>query len=144
MDYVKLVASAVLILYPLQKTGTTQLSRSLVTFTLLASFAWFVATSATDQLNYRLATFLTLLTLLSVVNIFFPMSCVVLCGAAVSALPVAPLGALASAIAAALGALAMLVSKPLLLNWQVFGPPVIGGYLAFIGFFVGQSRLQIQ
>ena len=58
------------------------------------------------------------------------MSCVVLCGAAVPALPLATVSGVFAAVAAAVGALAMLVSKWLLLNWQVFGPPAVGGFLA--------------
>ena len=130
MEVLKLVASGVLIFYPLQKSGTTPFSRNLVTFTLLATFAWTVASQLSENFRFQLIGFICVFFPLVGINMIFPMSCVVLCGAAVPALPLAAVSGLFAAFAGAVGALAVLMSKALLLNWQIFGPPAVGGFLA--------------
>ena len=125
-----LVAGSFLISYPLKVDGTTAISRGILTYVVLVSLAGSIVEPWS-------ILFSLLLSVLLIGNYFFPMILVVGCVGLSGGLVLNYLLSLLdynhawwlSFFGGAGCSLGALTSRSLLLNWQVYAVPVLGGFL---------------
>ena len=143
-----LLASTTILLYPLASIGHPTITR-VISATLITAFSNFVIGSqlvsslCSTSMTYILGFILTIA--LSAVNFLFPMTVVVITAATCGGLVTSKLPTSVTVCVSIATGMGILLSRSLVVNWQLFCPPIVGGFLMarFIASFLSNNAASL-